>query len=650
MDTAISAAVWVVGKALALVSDGLLENWAACDNLGPNISTLKRKLLHAQGILYTAHGRDITNPALKDQLHMLRQLADEANDVLDVLDYFRIQDKLNSTYDAADNHPGGCIHSLGINVRHTTRAVFANKFKLSSSLHDARGGNLDDQEGDAKQGCLSFVRTCGGWHVVGRESFPKGASSSARGATHADAKIFTCCSFPSIQDDGLTSISESSQAPIEDGQKMEFNRVEMSKKMAEIVQQLDPLCSEVKDILDLEPGKPTQGSIVGNRLKTTPTIIETKLFGRDAEKMDIVDGITHGKYCAGGVTVLPIVGLGGIGKTTFTQHVYQEVKSSFDVMLWVCVSMSFDANRMLQEIVKNIPEVDGETKHGTAEELIEQRLKHKRFLLVLDDVWTYHEYEWKKLLAPFKKGETRGNMVIVTTRLPETATMSKTVDYSIDLNSLRDEDFLHLFEACVFDQQKSLEDHRELLDVGKQIVVKLKGSPLAAKTVGRSLRSQLTLDHWTRVLESREWEFQTGDYDIMPALKLSYDYLPFHLQQCFSYCGLFSEDYEFGSKELVHLWMGLDILDSHDQRKSLEDVGLCYLNDLVNSGFLKKNKKDDGSHCYVVHDLLHDLAVNVSSPECLSISSSNVRHVQSSLSVRHLSIIVDEREDRKSVV
>jgi len=69
--------------------------------------------------------------------------------------------------------------------------------------------------------------------------------------------------------------------------------------------------------------------------------------------------------------------------------------------------------------------------------------------------------------------------------------------------------------------------------LGKKIMEKLKGFPLAAKLVGRLLRSKLTLDHWVSVLESREWEQTSSDNDIMPALKLSYEYLPFHLQQCF---------------------------------------------------------------------------------------------------------------------
>ena len=173
---------------------------------------------------------------------------------------------------------------------------------------------------------------------------------------------------------------------------------------------------------------------------------------------------------------------------------------------------------------------------------------------------------------------------------------------------------------------------------------KLKDFPLAAKTVGRLLRNQLTLEHWNRVLESKEWELQTNENEIMPALKLSYDYLPFTLKQCFSYFALFPEDYEFRNDELIHLWIGLDILHSCGQNKRIEDIGQGYLIDLVNYGFLKKNQKDNGTHCYVVNDLLHNLAVKVSSHECISIRSSNVRSIQIPPFVRHLYILIDYKE------
>uniref|UniRef100_A0A8R7U2I1 NB-ARC domain-containing protein n=2 Tax=Triticum urartu TaxID=4572 RepID=A0A8R7U2I1_TRIUA len=241
-------------------------------------------------------------------------------------------------------------------------------------------------------------------------------------------------------------------------------------------------------------------------------------------------------------------------------------------------------------------------------------------------------------------------MVIVTTRIPGVADMVRTVDHSIEMEHLGPQDMLSFFEACVFgDQQQPWQEHPELQDVGHKILERLKGFPLAAKTVGRLLRNQLTFDHWTRVLESKEWESQASDNDIMPALKLSYDYLPFHLQQCLSYCALFPEDYEFHAEELVHLWIGLGILHSSDDQKRIEDVGLCYLTDLVNQGFFKKNVSSLGSPRYTIHDLLLELVVKVSSYECLSISSSNVMSIQIPPSVRHLSIIVDDADVKDTV-
>lgn len=231
-----------------------------------------------------------------------------------------------------------------------------------------------------------------------------------------------------------------------------------------------------------------------------------------------------------------------------------------------------------------------------------------------------------------------GSMIIVTTRLPYIAQMVKTTNL-VNLKGLEPAEFWILFQACVFGNVIVEHHKEEFIEVARQIADKLKCSPLAAKTVGRLLKKRFSREHWVQILENKEWMNQTDDDDHMPALKISYDYLPFHLKKCFSYCALYPEDYKFQSLEMGCFWISTGITDPDGQNDKIEDIGSKYLDELFDYGFMMKG----GANYYVMHDLMHELAQMVSLKECAHISFSSFRAENIPSSIRHLSILMQNK-------
>uniref|UniRef100_A0A0E0MEG8 AAA+ ATPase domain-containing protein n=1 Tax=Oryza punctata TaxID=4537 RepID=A0A0E0MEG8_ORYPU len=471
MDVAIDAARWVVDKALSPLSGGLLETWAASCELGMNIDAIKMELLYAKGMLENAQGREIRSQALKELLQKLQQVAFDADDVLDELDYFRIHDELKGTYEAADVNDASCFRGILVNSRHTAKAVC----KSLSCLHtEANHGDPDKPKTEARWRVhmLSKYLPCYSCPLVHENDADDAVESQKWWHKHS-----ACCCSPNPGRD------RANEVPMQ-----KFDRVGISMRMKHIVEQLQPICAKVSVILNMEmlgfSKSNTQDSATSQRI-TISESVEPKLYGRSRMKNQIVHDITKGIYSTKDLSVLSLFGPGGIGKTTLVQYIYknQEVQSHFQVKIWVCVSFSFNVSMLIQQIKDQIPEVDGEK--GSAEDRIEQRLKSKRFLLILDDMWKCDGDDmWKRLLVPFSKGQAKGNMVMVTTRFPALAEMVKTIDHPIELERLEHEEFMHLFEACVFGEGKApWQDHSELLETGEKIIGKLKGFPLAAKTV-----------------------------------------------------------------------------------------------------------------------------------------------------------------------
>ena len=229
------------------------------------------------------------------------------------------------------------------------------------------------------------------------------------------------------------------------------------------------------------------------------------------------------------VPVLPIVGIGGVGKTTLAQDICNNSKviCHLELVIWIFVSDDFDVKRLTEEALdqssppEKVPNTDN---LNLLQGALARSLSNKRFLIVLDDMWDENEMDWKPFCKPFRN-VLKGSMMLVTTRSPKVADVVRTMD-SFPLEGLKDDVFRKFFKSCVFGPNSSNIDPK-LERIGEKILPKLRGSPLAAKTLGRLLGMSLELAHWDRILKSQLWELQQKETDILPALRLSYMYLPF---------------------------------------------------------------------------------------------------------------------------
>ncbi|CAO2186859.1 unnamed protein product [Urochloa humidicola] len=292
--------------------------------------------------------------------------------------------------------------------------------------------------------------------------------------------------------------------------------------------------------------------------------------------------------CTRNVSVLPIFGIGGMGKTTLAQLVYNDerVKAHFTHRIWVCVSDLFDEKRMIKEILETISEPNTDDLpcdlRGLQAEL-QEKIKSQKFLLVLDDMWEITNQKWEQFYAQLRHG-LEGSMILVTTRLENIARRVSTSNCKpVELQGLPDGTFWEFFKQCAFEKERP-ESYPHLQDIGRSISSKLCGTPLAAKTLGRLLNSNLTEEHWMTINNSELWELEQNEGEILPALRLSYLHLPYELRRCFAFCCMFEKDYSFERDEIVDIWVAEGFV-SPEVNKRLEDVGLSYLDHLRDRRF-----------------------------------------------------------------
>lgn len=378
----------------------------------------------------------------------------------------------------------------------------------------------------------------------------------------------------------------------------------MNCKLKVIGKRLKFVANGADHRLSANPREEVVGSWPGHAERTH------SIVGREAFKNGIVRHLLDSEV-AQDVTVFPIFGTAGMGKTTLAQLVFHDDKimKHFEPRMWVYVSDEFCLKVILERILKSATNEKRENlKMNKLMEKFQKEILAKRCLIVLEDVLKLDLKEWVDFTNLLSVA-ARGSSVLVTTPIEDVAkAIAKSTDLvHYTLKSLNPKESWDLFKEIAFKKEQEVEGSK-LMDIGKKTVENCAGVPLAIKTVGSLLYFKNPTE-WPYLMIKLA-EICENENSILSTLKLCYDHLPAHLKLCFAYCALFPKDYEIDVQELINLWMAQGFITSLDQSQPLEDVGYKYFMSLVHRSFFYAIEKDELGiirRCRM-HDLLHNVA------------------------------------------
>ncbi|XP_062162302.1 disease resistance protein RPM1-like [Alnus glutinosa] len=349
-------------------------------------------------------------------------------------------------------------------------------------------------------------------------------------------------------------------------------------------------------------------------------IEEDEVVGIESTRDELVSKLM------GGVSkrsVISVVGMGGIGKTTLTKKVYENesVKGHFDCRVWITVSQSYNVSKILMSMIKQIYQAKETAPvqiHMIDEiTLISQLrkcLQQKRYVVVFDDVWKTELWEIVKHALPCND---RGSRIIITTRsdLIGVSCRESLSDQVHKLQPLSQDKAWELFCRKAFQIEFQRCCPRELVRMSMDIVKKCEGLPLAIVAIGGllSTKEKVPLE-WQKLLDSLSSELECNPQltSITNILSLSYHDLPCYLKPCYLYFGIFPEDYSISGTRLLWLWVAEGFIKGK-KGKPLEDVAKEYLMELINRNLVQVSFGEldyEITIKYRIHDLLHEIILS----------------------------------------
>ncbi|XP_073127814.1 probable disease resistance protein At1g59620 [Henckelia pumila] len=309
------------------------------------------------------------------------------------------------------------------------------------------------------------------------------------------------------------------------------------------------------------------------------------------------------------LSVVAIVGLGGMGKTTLARLLFDHhpVQKHFERRIWAHAGVEFQGRGILEYILSDVyPDWSLEKKIEEMEsvELMEgiyQALHGKRYVVVLDDI-----YDWETIRFAFPD-DHNGSRVIITSRFTDIARRSPNY-YTHHMRPLTLEESWELMKTRLVGHHNHLD--MEAKEIGLQIIRHCRGVPLLIVVVGSQCRLR-QLEDWKKLLQhlvEHQYEAKSDEYFI----DFSYKMLPVHLKPCFLYLGHFPTDHHILIEKLYLLWIAEGFVSKKDLPDiSKFDIAENYFKALAERSMVMVQDQEQvffDKSCQI-HDLLRELCL-----------------------------------------